>query len=226
MKSCWKLCPNQKKGRKQVEDFHGSILKGVEMKIVHVRISLWTALVVVVAMLALGTTSALAQDATPTAGTEAPHPVHIHSGTCDALGDVVYPLSDIDTYNVTNSFSFGPAATPETDAMATPQPSISATRTTAVLYSFTHIDANIADLVDGGFAINAHESAENIQNYIACGNIPPCTHAACAAVTGVAIELAPQNDSGYFGVAKVDADPNGGTNVSIFLFHLEMPTTG
>ncbi len=196
------------------------------MKLVRVRISLWTTLVVVVATLALGTASALAQDATPTGGTEAPHPVHIHSGTCDALGDVVYPLRDIETYNVTNSFSFGPAATPETGSMATPLPSVSATMVTAVLYSFTHIDANVVDLVDGGYAINAHESADNIGNYIACGNIPPCTHAACQMVAGVVVELAPQNDSGYFGVARIDANPEGGSNVSVFLFHLDLPASG
>jgi hypothetical protein len=192
------------------------------MKLARVRISLWTALLAVVALLALGSTSAMAQDATPTGGTEPPHPVHIHSGTCDTLGEVVYPLNDITTYTITNSFSFGPAATPEADSMATPLPGVSVTEATPVLFSFTHVDANLVDLVNGGYAINAHESAENIQNYIACGNIPQCTAAACSAVTGVVIELAPLNDSGYVGVARIDADPDGGSNVSVFLFHPNM----
>jgi len=26
---------------------------------------------------------------------DAPHPAHIHSGTCDNLGDIVAPLSDV-----------------------------------------------------------------------------------------------------------------------------------
>ena len=82
------------------------------------------------------------------------------------------------------------------------------TEATPVLFSFTHIDANLSDLVTGGFAINAHESAENIQNYIACGNIPKCAAAACSSVTGVVIELATLNNSGYFGVARIDIDPN------------------
>jgi hypothetical protein len=176
-------------------------------------------------MLVHGTTSALAQDATPAAGAEAPHPVHIHSGTFDALGDVVYPLNDITTYEATNSFSFGPAATPEAGSMATPLPGVSVTQTTPVLFSITHVDANLTDLVSGGYAINAHESAENIGNYIACGNIPQCTAAACQTVTGVVIELAPLNDSGYFGVARIDADPNGGPNVAVFLFHPTMPSS-
>jgi len=196
------------------------------MKLVHVRISVWAALLVVVAMLALGTTSAQAQDATPSAVAESPHPVHIHSGSCAALGDVVNPLNDITTYAITNSFSFGPAATPEAGSMATPLAGVSVTETTPVLFSFTHVDANLADLVGGGYAINAHESAENISNYIACGDIPQCTAgAACSAVTGVVIELAPQNSSGYFGVARIDADPDGGSNVSVFLFHPTMPTS-
>jgi hypothetical protein len=192
------------------------------MKLAGIRVSVWTAFLVTFAMLGLGTTSALAQDATPTGSAEPAHPVHIHSGSCDALGDVVYPLNDITTYEITKSFSFGPAASPEAGSMATPLPGVSASQTTPVLFSITHIDANIAELVDGGHAINAHESAENIQNYIACGNIPPCTVAACSAVTGVVVDLAPLNDSGYFGVAKIDADPEGGSVVSIFLFH---PTT-
>jgi len=192
------------------------------MKLAGIRVSVWAALLVSFAMLGLGTASAFAQDATPAAGAETAHPVHIHTGTCDALGDVVYPLTDITTYEVTNSFSFGPAATPEAGSMATPLPGVSSTETTPVLFSVTHIDANIAELIDGNHAINAHESAENIQNYIACGNIPQCAVDACSAVTGVVVDLAPQNDSGYFGAARIDADPNGGSVVTIFLFHPTM----
>jgi len=200
-----------------------TIPKGVDMKLVRSRVSVWTALLVVVAMMSLGSVSAFAQDATPAAGAEPAHPVHIHSGSCATLGDVVYPLTDIQTYNVTQSFSFGPAATPEAESMATPAASVSGTETTPVLFSFTHIDANLSELVTGDFAINAHESKENIQNYIACGDIPKCTAAACSAVTGVVIELATLNNSGYFGVARIDSDPNGGSNVSVFLFHPAMP---
>jgi hypothetical protein len=38
--------------------------------------------------------------------------------------------------------------------------------------STTVINAPFAPLWTGGFAINAHESAANIQNYVACGNLP------------------------------------------------------
>jgi hypothetical protein len=191
------------------------------MRIAQTSTSRWIAVLIVFAMAALTMPSAQAQEATPDPATEAAHPVHIHSGTCDTLGEVVYPLNDIVTYSITNSFSFGPAATPEADAMSTPLPSVTATETTQVLFSVTHVDAELGELVTGGFAINAHESAENIQNYIACGNIPACTTDACQLVTGVVIDLVPQNNSGYFGAARINADPEGGSSVAIFLFHVE-----
>ena len=43
-------------------------------------------------------------------------------------------------------------------------------------------------------------------------------------VTGVTIELAPLNNSGYVGVARIDAAPNGGSNVSVVLCDLTLPT--
>lgn len=65
-----------------------------------------------------------------------PRPAHIHAGSCDELGDVVYPLED-----------------------AGESPSTST------------VDATLEELVDGDFAINVHESAEALENYIACGSI-------------------------------------------------------
>ena len=38
--------------------------------------------------------------------------------------------------------------------------------------STTTVDAAFLPLWGGGFAINAHESAANITNYVACGNLP------------------------------------------------------
>lgn len=65
-----------------------------------------------------------------------PQPVHVHAGTCDDLGDVEYPLTDVE------------GGTSETT-----------------------IDVALEELQEGEFAINAHESAENIENYTACGVI-------------------------------------------------------
>lgn len=38
--------------------------------------------------------------------------------------------------------------------------------------SETTVDAPLEELQGGGFAINAHESEENIETYVACGVIP------------------------------------------------------
>lgn len=66
-----------------------------------------------------------------------PQPVHIHSGTCEELGDVVYPLTNLQ------------------EGM-----------------SDTTVEASLDELQSGDFAVNAHESEENIQTYVACGDIP------------------------------------------------------
>ena len=40
-----------------------------------------------------------------------------------------------------------------------------------VLSSVTTVQMAFADIIGGDHAINVHESAENIQNYVACGDI-------------------------------------------------------
>jgi Domain of unknown function (DUF4331) len=65
------------------------------------------------------------------------HPIHIHFGTCDNLGEIAAPLNNVGPNGVSD----------------------------------TVVDLTLDELTSGEYAINAHESAENIQNYIACGNI-------------------------------------------------------
>lgn len=64
-----------------------------------------------------GRISSAKTDASPTAmagsGTE-DHPAHIHSGTCTALGDVVYPLTNVSAADMMAS----PMATMESSPMA------------------------------------------------------------------------------------------------------------
>jgi hypothetical protein len=64
------------------------------------------------------------------------HPVHIHSGTCDDLGDVVFPLEDV------------------VDGM-----------------SESTVEASIADILAADHAINVHLSADEMDVYVACGEI-------------------------------------------------------
>ena len=70
-------------------------------------------------------------------GASGGHPVHIHFGTCDDLGEVAAPLTDIDASGM----------------------------------SETTVDLTLDELTSEEYAINAHESAENIGNYVACGDI-------------------------------------------------------
>ena len=141
-----------------------------------------------------GAGSARAQDDVATL-----HPVHIHTGTCDDLGDVVVPLSDVGSGAVRDGTPVA-AAEPTGPESAIP-----------VLVSMTTVDLPLADIVDGGHAINIHESADNIGNYIACGDIG-------GAMMGdsLVIGLAELNDSGAFGIALLE-DSGDQTRVSIYL---------
>jgi plastocyanin len=126
------------------------------------------------------------------------HPAHIHSGSCAELGDVVYPLADIT--------EVGGDAERTGAASAIP-----------VKGSTTVVDTPLQDLVDGDFAINVHLSADEIDTYIACGDIG-------GAVTTdegeqdpeLIIGLGELNDSGYTGIAWLGADGDQ-TRVAVYL---------
>jgi hypothetical protein len=139
---------------------------------------------------------------TPVADTEAEaHPAHIHSGTCDTLGDVVVPLTDV--------------AHPAGEQ-------VGAESAHAVKTSMTVVDMPLQEIIDGGHAINVHESAEAIDVYIACGDIGGYVITDPAGRTELFVGLAELNDSGHTGVARlgVGEDPNQ-TEVSIFLIEPE-----
>ena len=126
------------------------------------------------------------------------HPAHIHSGTCAELGDVVIPLNDV-THIGDDSERTGAAS-------AIP-----------VKSSVTVVDMPLQEIIDGGHAINVHLSADEIDTYIACGDIG-------GAVTTdegeedpeLIIGLGELNDSGHTGVAWLGADGDQ-TRVAILL---------
>lgn len=70
-------------------------------------------------------------------GPDNPQPVHVHAGSCDELGDVAYPLNDLEDGR-----------------------------------SSTQLEASLDELTGGDFAINAHQSADEIETYTACGDVP------------------------------------------------------
>jgi hypothetical protein len=141
--------------------------------------------VIALTALALLVPTGLAQ--TPVADTAAEaHPAHIHTGTCDTLGDVVVPLTDV-------------MATDE----ATHEGPESAH---AVKISETIVDMPLQEIIDGGHAINVHESAEAIDVYIACGDIGGAVTTDDGGRTELIVGLGELNDSGHHGVAWLGAD--------------------
>jgi len=151
--------------------------------------------------LVVGSTGLVLGQATEEAATVS-HPAHIHNGTCDNLDpNPAAPLTSVEP-NVNKDSD-------DEDANA-PQGVLTATK---VLYSKTE-GAEIAwdDLLAESHAINVHESDENIQNYIACGDI-----GGVVVDDQLVIALHPQNDSGYTGIAIVKKNGDDKVDVEIYL---------
>lgn len=127
----------------------------------------------------------------------AAHPVHIHTGTCAELGDVVVPLNDL--------------AAPEGERTG-PESAV------AVTLSENIVDIPLQDIIDGGHAINAHLSNDEIGTYIACGDIGGVITTDEGGRQEMMIGLAEQNDSGYSGTVWLGPSADGTqTEVSIIL---------
>lgn len=161
--------------------------------------SLRLGVVVAVAALALLVPDSGAQTPVSQADTAAEaHPAHFHLGTCDQLGEVVFPLADVVTQ------------TGEQMGAAGGHP--------VKVSEVNNVDVPLQEILDGGHAINVHLSAEEIDTYIACGNIGGVVHdRENGEGMEVTIALAELNDSGHVGIAWLGDDGNGGTNVSVSL---------
>jgi plastocyanin len=137
----------------------------------------------------------------PVAG-GASHPAHIHNGTCATLGDVVAPLGDI-------SAAHSNDATP----MAMDTEMVGSAQAIPVLSSITTVDMAFADIIGSDHAINVHESSENIQNYVACGDVGGVMIGELDILFG----LAELNGSGLSGVASLHDNGDGTTTVYVYL---------
>ncbi len=126
---------------------------------------------------------------------DAPHPAHIHTGSCDDLGDIVAPLADVT--EATAGEVFGAA-----DAVL-------------VKESETTVELSLSDILAAPHAVNIHQSADAIQVYIACGNIG-------GRVVGgeLLIGLQEIDGSGYNGVAVLQTGDIG-TGVTVYLANNE-----
>jgi plastocyanin len=149
----------------------------------------WMALMtpVAVLMVVMSTSAPLARGQEA----DAPHPAHIHSGSCDNLGDIVTPLTDVTELTAGEVFGARSAI--------------------LVKESETDVALPLGDILSAPHAINVHESAEAIQNYIACGDIGG------RVIDGdLVIGLRELNDSGHHGVAVLEDDDDG-TDVTLYL---------
>ena len=152
-----------------------------------------------------GLATVSAQDATPESGTGAGHPAHVHAGTCESLGDVVYPLNDVTGEMLEGTPSATPASVED------------AGHGEVVAMSQTDIDATMDDLLGEEYAINVHESADNMGNFIACANIEgePDENGA------LTLDLQELNESGVAGQAVVTSLDDGNVSVRITLTDAE-----
>jgi hypothetical protein len=154
--------------------------------------------------------AALAQDESPaaqdaeTATQGQAHPLHIHSGTCDQLGDIVFPLGEISQELMVH----GEAAGDDMVGSMTEQP---------VALNVTAVAATIDDLTGEDHAINIHRSEEAMGEYIACGDIGGTR------IDGntLVIRLSPLNDSGYIGFGLFREGEDGNTTVYSMLTETE-----
>ena len=147
---------------------------------------------------------------TPIAEDDVPRPAHIHAGTCEELGDIVFPLDPLTGVTIQGS----PVASPIVEDPASPE----VVQGEVVIESITEVDASLEDILGGEHAINVHASQENIDVYIACGNI-----------TGeptdgmLRIDVNELNDSGFAGFAVLESNDDNTTTVTVTLRDLSVP---
>ncbi|HWK81820.1 MAG TPA: hypothetical protein VNP95_13700 [Thermomicrobiales bacterium] len=146
----------------------------------------------------VGLATATAQDSSTTAAADS-HIAFIHKGTCGNLD----PASQQSLTNVEPRKD-------DDDSDKTPEPQGVLTSPT-VIYSFTDVDMKLDDLLSEAHAIAVHLSADQPGVTIACGDL-----GGVVVNDDLLIGLAPQDNSGYYGIAKLHKDGDK-TEVEIFL---------
>jgi plastocyanin len=121
---------------------------------------------------------------------------HIHAGTCDELGIVVYSFPDIRTYQIAEGEEGGVGAVEL----------ITGTTQTA-----------LGDLFGEPFSIHIHESAQNKQRYLACSNIGGQPDTPWSEGDGLTLQATEQQDSGFSGFTTLRPTAEGETQVTVVL---------
>ena len=168
-------------------------------------VSRFTAGLFLVGSLALGSAGlALAEEDEPTP--DVSHPAHIHAGDCANLDPTpAAPLNNIEP-------RFDDS---DDDNANQPEGVLTAAR---VLYAQSEeVELSWEDMLATSHAINVHMSNEDIETYIACGDI-----GGVVVDDTLVVALQPQNDSGYHGMAILTQDDDGNVDVEVYLAE---PTT-
>ena len=125
------------------------------------------------------------------------HPARIHQGFCDDLGDVAFQLTEVGAAIMVQGT---PAATPEI---------VGAPTTSFIQASETTLETSFSELTKTPYAIVVYGSDQTMQHIIACGNIGGLLTAQMPGMVmpgdDLAIWIAPASDSGYLGMALLEA---------------------
>src|SRR5215207_5895490 len=119
---------------------------------------------------------------------------HIHAGTCEELGIVVYSFPDIRTFRLDEGEEAGVGAIEL----------ISGTTQTP-----------LSGLFGEPFSVHVHESAENKQTYIACSDIGGRPVEPWSEADGLTLRAVAQKGSGYSGFTTLRPTADGGTQATI-----------
>jgi hypothetical protein len=145
------------------------------------------------------------------------HPAHIHEGTCDDLNPKpAFPLTNVSEMGMMEGMKEG--ASEDDDAAMEMSEPMGAETAFGVETSYTMVDAALEEIVEGGHAINLHESKENVEEYIACGDIGGRIETGPGMDEGgtLVVGLGELNDSGYTGIAVLEGKGDQ-TEVIIYL---------
>src|SRR5215213_10231188 len=140
---------------------------------------------------------AVSDAAGPTRNLEPVEPsrlAHIHAGTCDELGIVVYSFPDLKTYRLDEGEEAGVGAIEMiTGTTQTP----------------------LSELFGEPFSVHVHESSQNKQTYIACSDIGGRPGDPWTEADGLTLRAEEQKGSGYSGFTTLRPTADGGTQVTI-----------
>jgi hypothetical protein len=149
---------------------------------------------------------------------EGDYPAHVHTGSCENLGDVVFPLNNVRVGGLMMDMMAG--GTPEAgmDMEMEMGEEMGASTRIPIATSMTTVDAPLADILNGEHAINVHLSDEAIEEYVACGDIGGMVMTGPGMEGGgtLVLGLRTLNDSGISGVAVLEG-MGAQTDVTLYL---------